>query len=150
MFEIKLIKYGLLRCVLQFSQFVWPLNYSVWDVFNNFLLIDATDRSKISSNQKRFFIALSRYPLSFFANTPFKGECCLLKFITYATAFRVTAVCRSCFVLYLKILPTIASIYLHDLVHGSDGLSSCSSVGLFFVLKISKKTRTVSNKLYTA
>ena len=40
--------------------------------FNNFLLIDATDRSKISSDQKRFFIALSLYPLSFFANTPFK------------------------------------------------------------------------------
>ena len=38
-------------------------------VFNNFLLIDATDRSNISSNQKRFFIALSLYPLSFFANT---------------------------------------------------------------------------------
>ena len=35
--------------------------------------IDATDRSKISSDQKRFFIALSLYPLSFFANTPFKG-----------------------------------------------------------------------------
>ena len=40
-------------------------------VFNNFLLIDATDRSKISSDQKRFFIALS---LSFFANTPFKAN----------------------------------------------------------------------------
>ena len=39
--------------------------------FYNFLLINATDRSKISSNQKRFFIALSLYPLSFFANTPF-------------------------------------------------------------------------------
>jgi len=39
----------------------------------NFLLIDATDRSKISySDQKRFFIALSLYLLSFFANTPFK------------------------------------------------------------------------------
>ena len=58
--------------MLQFSQFVWPLSYSVWDVFNNFLLIDATDRSKISSDQKRFFITLSLYPLSFFANTPFK------------------------------------------------------------------------------
>ena len=45
---------------------------SMWVVFNNFLLIDATDRSKISSDQKRFFIALSLYPLSFFANTPFK------------------------------------------------------------------------------
>ena len=59
-------------CMLQFSQFVWTLSYSVWDVFNNFLLIDATDRSKISSDQKRFFIAFSLYPLSFFANTPFK------------------------------------------------------------------------------
>ena len=60
--------------MLQFSKFVWSLRSSVWDVFNNFLLIDATDRSKISSDQKRFFIALSLYPLSFFANTPFKFE----------------------------------------------------------------------------
>ena len=58
--------------MLQFSQFVWTPCYSVWDVFNNFLLIDATDRSKIISDQKRFFIVLSLYPLSFFANTPFK------------------------------------------------------------------------------
>ena len=57
--------------MLQFSEFVWALSYSVWDVFNNFFLIDATDRSKIISDQKRFFIALSLYPLSFFANTPF-------------------------------------------------------------------------------
>ena len=59
--------------MLQFSQFVWPLSYSVWDVFNNFLLIDATDKSKISRDQKRFFIALSLYPLSFFVNTPFNS-----------------------------------------------------------------------------
>ena len=59
--------------MLQFSQFVWTLSYSLWDIFNNFLLIDATDRSKIISDQKRFFIALSLYPLSFFANTPFKA-----------------------------------------------------------------------------
>ena len=71
LFEIKLIFYSLSR-MSQFSQFVCPLSYSVWDVFNNFLLIDATDRSKISSDQMRFFIALSLYPLSFFANTPFK------------------------------------------------------------------------------
>ena len=57
--------------MLQFSQFVWSLRSSVWDVFNKFLLTDATDRSKNSSDQKRFFIALSLYPLSFFANTPF-------------------------------------------------------------------------------
>jgi len=62
--------YGLSR-MLQFSEFVWTPCYSVFNVFNNFLLIDATDRSKISSDQKHFFIALSLYPLSFFANTPF-------------------------------------------------------------------------------
>ena len=58
--------------MFQLPQFVWTLRSSVWDVFINFLLIDATDRSKISSDEKRFFIALSLYPLSFFANTPFK------------------------------------------------------------------------------
>ena len=64
--------YGLSR-MLQFSEFVWALSYSVWDVLSYFLLLDATDRSKISSDQKRFFIAISLYPLSFFANTPFKS-----------------------------------------------------------------------------
>ena len=48
------------------------LQFSQWDVFNNFLLIDETDISKISSDQKRLFIALSLYPLSFFATTPIK------------------------------------------------------------------------------
>ena len=52
--------------MFQLPQFVWALRSSVLEVFNNFLLIDATDGSKISSNQKRFFIALSLYPLSFF------------------------------------------------------------------------------------
>ena len=65
--------YGLSR-MFQLPQFVWALRSSVWDVFINFLLIGATDRSKISSDQKRFFIALSLYPLSFFANTPFKAK----------------------------------------------------------------------------
>ena len=58
---------------MHLSEFVRTLRSSVLVVFNNFLLIDATDRSKISSDQKRFFIAISLYPLSFFANTPFKG-----------------------------------------------------------------------------
>ena len=57
--------------MLQFSEFAWTPCYSVRDVFNNFFFIDATDRSKISGDQKRFFIALSLYPLSVFANTPF-------------------------------------------------------------------------------
>ena len=65
-FEIKLIILRSKSYVAIFS------NYSVWDVFNNFLLIDATDKSKIGSDQKRFFIALRLYPLSFLANTPFK------------------------------------------------------------------------------
>ncbi len=54
--------------MLHLSEFVWTLRSSVLVVFNNFLLVD---RSKISINQKRFFIALSLYPLSFFTNTPF-------------------------------------------------------------------------------
>ena len=69
--KLNWFSYGLSR-MLQISQFVWTPCYSIWDVFNNFLLIDSTDRRKISSDQKRFFIALSLYPLSFFANTPFK------------------------------------------------------------------------------
>ena len=57
--------------MLHLSEFVWTLRSSALVVFNNFLLIDATDRSKIRSDQKRFFIALSLYPLSIFANNPF-------------------------------------------------------------------------------
>ena len=60
--------------MLHLSEFVWTLRSSVLVVLNNFLLIDAKDRSKISSDQTRFFIALTLYPLSFFANTPFKAE----------------------------------------------------------------------------
>ena len=48
------------------------LNFSI-SCFNSFLLIDETDRSKISSDQKRLFFAVSLYPLLFFANTPFKN-----------------------------------------------------------------------------
>ena len=56
--------------MFQLPQFVWALRSSVCDVFINFLLIDATDRSKISSDQSRFFFAVS-LPLSFLANTLF-------------------------------------------------------------------------------
>ena len=48
--------------------------FGKWEVFNNFLLIETQQidhRSKISSDQKRLFIVLSLYPLSFFANTAF-------------------------------------------------------------------------------
>ena len=74
--------YGLSR-MLQFSQFVWTLSYSVWDVFNNFLLIDATHGSKISSDQKRLFFAGSVYPLSFFANTLFNLNSKFLSLAVY-------------------------------------------------------------------
>ena len=62
---------------MQLSEFVWILCSSVWFVFNNFLLIDATDRSKINSNHHRIFFCVSLYPLSFFSNTPFRwdGRC---------------------------------------------------------------------------
>ena len=60
--------------MLQLSEFVWTLRSSVWVVFNNFLLLDATDRSKIRSDQKRLFFAVSLNPLLFIANTPFKHD----------------------------------------------------------------------------
>ena len=40
-------------------------------VFNNLLLLDATDRSKISRNPHQMFFEGSLYPHSFFANSPF-------------------------------------------------------------------------------
>ena len=66
-------------CMLHLSEYVWTPRSSVLDVFNNFLLIDPTDRSKISSDQKRLFFAVSPNPLSFFANTSFKDR--LLSFM---------------------------------------------------------------------
>ena len=60
--------------MLHLSELVWALRFSVLVVINNFLFIDATDRSNISSNQKPLFFAASLYPLSFFANTPFKTK----------------------------------------------------------------------------
>ena len=61
--------YGLSR-MLQFFQFVWILRSSVLVVFNNFLLIDATDRSKIRSDQKRFFRIKPLPPLIFSRTLP--------------------------------------------------------------------------------
>jgi len=60
--------------MLQLTEFVWTLRSSVLVVFNNVLFIDATDRSQISSDQKRLFFAVGLYPLSVFANTPFEEE----------------------------------------------------------------------------
>ena len=71
LFGIKLI---FLRSELNVATF-WicmDARFLVWVVFTNFLLIDATDRCKISSDLKPLFFAVSLYSLSFFANTPFK------------------------------------------------------------------------------
>ena len=46
----------------------------VWIPRSSFLLIDATDRSNISSDHHRIRFDVSLYPLSFFANTPFKSQ----------------------------------------------------------------------------
>ena len=69
--------------MLQLSEFVWALRSSVLIVFTNFLLIDATDKSKISSDRKRLFFALHLYPLSFFANTPFNMNKTIKQNITH-------------------------------------------------------------------
>ena len=54
--------------------FLYCIDVTFFDkvCFNNLLLKDATDKSKISSDQKRPIFALSLYPLSFFPNTTFK------------------------------------------------------------------------------
>ena len=54
-----------LSWMLHLSEFIWTLRSSIWVVFNNFLLIDATDRSKISSKQHRIFFDVTYTPLIF-------------------------------------------------------------------------------------
>ena len=49
--------------ILKLSEFV---------VFNNFLLSDATDRSKISSDQKRHIFAVSPFPFHFSRTLPIR------------------------------------------------------------------------------
>ena len=48
---------------------------SVWVDFNNSLLMDATDRIKISTDHHRIFFDVTLYPHSFFTNTPFNVKC---------------------------------------------------------------------------
>jgi len=45
-----------------------------FSVFYNFILIDATNRSKISSDRIRLILGFSLTPLLFFPNTPFKEQ----------------------------------------------------------------------------
>ena len=58
--------------MLQLSEFISTILSWAWVVFNNFLLIDATDRSKISSCQKHFFFAVSLYPFHFSRTLPLR------------------------------------------------------------------------------
>ena len=81
--------------MLQFSEFVWALSYSVWDVFNKFFLIDATDISKIISDQKRFFIALST-PIHFSRTLPFIQK--------YSTFYGDHCICLGWVCLFLVVL----------------------------------------------
>ena len=107
--------YGLSR-MLHLSELVWILRSSVLIVFNNFLLIDATDRSKIISDQKRVFIALSLYPLSFFANTPFKST--IYNLFTYISCFEIRKICLKTWTLSVyvsrlwSITPEFSNIHL--------------------------------------
>ena len=82
--------------MLHLSEFVWILRSLVLVVFSNFLLIDATGRSKIRSDQKRVFIALSLYLLSFFANTPFNEILNFTKLII-SFLFHINSMCSEKF-----------------------------------------------------
>ena len=64
---------------------------SVWVFFNSFLLIYAKDRSKNSSDQKRFFITLSLYTLSFFANTTFYFSFVLNSSCVHSSSYVLTS-----------------------------------------------------------
>ena len=60
--------------MLQLSEFVWTLRSSVWLVFNNFLLIDATDRSKISSDPLELIFRRKSIPPFIFHEYSFKRQ----------------------------------------------------------------------------
>ena len=58
---------------MQLREFVLGLKFFGRVVFNNVLLKDTTDRSKISSDRYRIQFDVNLYSLSFFTNTPFKS-----------------------------------------------------------------------------
>ena len=62
--KLNRLVYGL-SSMLHLSEFVWIIRTSVLVVFNNIFLFDATDRSKISSDQKR----IKPYTLFHFSRT---------------------------------------------------------------------------------
>ena len=85
--------------MLQLSEFVcsWICMFFSINRFNNVLLIDATGRSNISSDQKRLFFAVTLYPLSFFANTSFKLLILSNPSFTFSKIFLIYATVQ-CFV----------------------------------------------------
>ena len=89
-----------------------------WSVFNNFLLIDATDRSKISSDQKLLFFAVS--PFSFFANTLFKKEghlnCCLQLHLPFTATYRKIIIFTFSWIEMFKKLFSILCILLYSVI----------------------------------
>ena len=132
LFDINLIFYGLSR-MYHLSDFVWILHSSVLVVFNNFLLIDATEKSRISSDQKHFFIALSLYPLSFFANTPFKA---ILKWILgYYKAYSCSSKLLNHFLseMGLSILHNSCAAYSLDYLSCISIQKSFSFSGVFWL-----------------
>ena len=68
-FKSNLIIYDLNE-ILQLREFVWTLWTSVWVVFNHFLLLGATDRSKISSDHHQFDSTLVYTPFNFSQTLP--------------------------------------------------------------------------------
>ena len=65
--ELIWIIYDLSR-TLQLSEFVWTLRSPVWVELNHFLLIDAKDKSKISSDHHRILFDVS-YTAFYFSRT---------------------------------------------------------------------------------
>ena len=72
MFGIKLIILRYKSCIATFWICMDATFFSISRFFKYFLRIDATDRNKISIDQKWLFSVVSLYPRSCFANTPFK------------------------------------------------------------------------------
>jgi len=60
--------------MLQLSEFVWTLRSSAWVVFNNFLLIDATDiEARLVVIEIAYFSPLAYTPFHL-SHTPFKED----------------------------------------------------------------------------
>jgi len=73
---------------LQLSEFLWMFSSSVWVVFNNFLILDTADRSKISNNP--YWIFSRTLPLNLknasccFGWIRHKREQAILRFLAFS------------------------------------------------------------------